>query len=75
MYQMRFKGQNGNNNPEGVIPELKSFNGNDKTVTMNMQVSEYADDDFHAASVGGIFNVVRVSDNENTFKCDNSAEH
>lgn len=58
------QGTNGNNNPEGVIPELKSFNGNDKTVTMNMQVSEYADDDFHAASVGGIFNVVRVSDNE-----------
>lgn len=54
--------QGTNNNPEGVIPELKSFNGNDKTVTMNMQVSEYADDDFHAASVGGIFNVLRVSD-------------
>ena len=58
------QGTNGSNNPEGVIPELKSFNGNGKTVTMSMQVSEYADDDFHAASVGGIFNVVRVSDNE-----------
>ena len=58
------QGTNGSNNPEGVIPELKSFNGNGKTVTMSMQVSEYADDDFHAAAVGGIFNVVRVSDNE-----------
>lgn len=58
------QGTNGSNNPEGVIPELKSFNGNNKNVTVDMQVSEYADDDFHAASVGGIFNVVRVSDNE-----------
>lgn len=55
------QGTNGSNNPEGVIPELKSFNGNGKTVTMSMQVREYADDDFHAASVGGIFNVLRVS--------------
>ena len=57
------QGTNGSNNPEGVIPELKSFNGNGKTVTMSMQVSEYADDDFHAASVGGIFNVLRVYSN------------
>lgn len=58
------QGTNGSNNPEGVIPELKSFNGNNKNVTVDMQVSEYADDDYPAASVGGIFNVVRVSDNE-----------
>lgn len=57
------RGTNGSNNPEGVIPELKSFNGNGKTVTMSMQVIEYADDDFHAASVGGIFNVLRVYSN------------
>lgn len=58
------QGTNGSNNPEGVIPEVKSFNGNNKNVTVDMQVSEYADDDYPAASVGGIFNVVRVSDNE-----------
>lgn len=58
------RGTNGSNNPEGVIPEVKSFNGNNKNVTVDMQVSEYADDDYPAASVGGIFNVVRVSDNE-----------
>lgn len=58
------QGTNGSNNPEGVIPELKSFNGNNKNVTVDMQVSEYADDDYPAASVGGIFNMVRVSDNE-----------
>ena len=49
------------NHSEGVIPELKSFNGNGKIVTMNMDVREYADDDFHAASVGGLFNVLRVA--------------
>ena len=58
------QGTNGSNNPEGVIPEVKSFNGNNKNVTVDMQFSEYADDDYPAASVGGIFNVVRVSDNE-----------
>lgn len=49
------------NNPSGVIPELKSFNGNGSTVIVDMQVREYTDDDFHAASVGGLFNVLRVS--------------
>lgn len=51
------------NHPEGVIPELTKFNGNDNIVTVDMQVREYADDDFHAASVGGMFNILRVSQN------------
>ena len=55
-------GNNAANNPEGVVPELTSFNGNGKTVKVDMQVSEYADDDFHAASVGGVFNILRLSD-------------
>lgn len=49
------------NHSEVIVPEVKKFNGNGNTVTMNMQVREYADDDFHAASVGGMFNVLRVS--------------
>lgn len=49
------------NHADVIVPEVKSFNGNGNTVTMNMQVREYADDDFHAASVGGMFNVLRVS--------------
>ena len=55
--------QNTANHPEGVIPELSSFNGNNNTVTMSVQVSEYTDDDFHAASIGGIFNILQVSQN------------
>lgn len=49
------------NHPEAIIPKLKSFNGNGRTLTMNIKVREYKDDDFHAASVGGVFNVLRVS--------------
>ena len=48
--------------PEGIVPELKGFNGNNSTVILNMQVREYADDDFHAASVGGMFNILRVKE-------------
>lgn len=48
------------NHPEGIVPEIKAFNGNDKKVTMKVQTREYTDDDFHAASVGGVFNVLRV---------------
>ena len=50
-----------NNNSESVIPEIKKFNGNNRIVFLNMQVKEYADDDFHAASMGGIFNILRIS--------------
>lgn len=49
---------------EGVVPELVSFDGSDKTVTLDTQVKEYEDDDFHAASVGGIFNLLRVGVNK-----------
>lgn len=46
--------------PEGIVPELNKFNGNNSTVILNMQVREYVDDDFHAASVGGMFNILRI---------------
>ena len=51
--------------PEGIVPELKGFNGNNSTVILNMQVREYADDDFHAASVGGMFNILRMKKDDN----------
>lgn len=56
--------ENGNaaDYPEGIVPELAAFNGNNCTVTMEMKVKEYADDDFHAASVGGLFNILRIVD-------------
>lgn len=41
-------------------PELNILNGNGATITLNTVVMEYADDDFHAASVGGLFNVLRT---------------
>lgn len=45
--------------PYTVVMRIKSFDGNGKTVSgINMDVREYDDDDFHAASVGGIFNIV-----------------
>ena len=47
-------------NAKGIVPELASFNGNDNTIILNMQVNEYVDDDYHAASVGGVFNLLRV---------------
>lgn len=51
--------------PEGIVPELNKFNGNNSTVILNMQVREYADDDFHAASVGGMFNILRMKKDDN----------
>ena len=50
----------------GVVPELFSFNGNGNTLTLNVQVNEYVDDDFHAASVGGVFNLLRVGTSNGT---------
>ena len=41
-------------------PELNILKGNGATITLNTVVMEYADDDFHAASVGGLFNVLRT---------------
>lgn len=46
---------------KGIIPELVSFAGSTNTViTIDTQVKEYVDDDFQAAAVGGIFNLLRV---------------
>ncbi|MGN1184835.1 MAG: hypothetical protein ACI4R7_06360 [Oliverpabstia sp.] len=45
--------------PGGVVLRVKSFNGNAANVQhINMKVKEYENDDFHAASMGGIFNIV-----------------
>lgn len=55
-------------NPKGIIPELTGFNGNGSTVTVNMQVKEYNNDDFHAASVGGVFNLLRTGTSGSTVK-------
>ena len=42
-----------------VVLRIKSFDGQNATVqNIHMDVKEYADDDFFAASVGGIFNIV-----------------
>lgn len=42
-----------------VVLRVKSFDGQDATVrNINMDVREYHNDDFHAASMGGIFNIV-----------------
>lgn len=44
---------------ERVVPWITSIDGNESTLMMDMEVKEYSDDDFHAASVGGLFNVFR----------------
>ena len=45
--------------PYTAVMRIKSFDGNKKTVSgINMDVREYDDDDFHVASMGGIFNIV-----------------
>ena len=44
--------------PIGVVPRISGLNGNGNTLTLNTQVKEYADDDYHAASVGGVFNLL-----------------
>ena len=42
-----------------VVLRVKSFNGNSVNVqNINMNVKEYENDDFHAVSMGGIFNIV-----------------
>ncbi len=45
------------NNAAGVVPMITAINGNGTQITLNTVVREYADDDFHAASVGGVFNL------------------
>ncbi len=56
------------NRPTSVVPKLGTFNGNSKTLTVNMQVKEYVDDDFHAASVGGLFNLLDASASDCTVR-------
>ena len=42
-----------------VVMRVRSFDGGNVTVqNISMDVKEYDDDDFHAASMGGIFNIV-----------------
>ena len=44
---------------ERVVPWVTSIDGNNSILKVNMSVQEYSDDDFHAASVGGMFNLLR----------------
>lgn len=41
-----------------VKPFVKGFNGNERTIKVDMQMKEYADDDFHGISFGGVFNLI-----------------
>ena len=41
-----------------VKPFVKGFNGNGSTIKVEMQMKEYADDDFHGISFGGVFNLI-----------------
>lgn len=45
--------------PSSVVLRVKTFDGQNTTVKgIDMDVKEYSDDDFHMASMGGIFNIV-----------------
>ena len=46
---------------KGIVPVLKEMDGNGSTLILNTLVKEYADDDFHSASVGGVWNLLRLS--------------
>lgn len=51
--------------PNTVVMRVKRLNGNGRIVSgIKMDVKEYADDDFHAASMGGIFNIVWTMQND-----------
>ena len=41
----------------GIVPLIQGVSGNATKIIFDMNVKEYADDDFHAASVGGVFNL------------------
>lgn len=41
----------------GIVPLIQGVSGNGTNIIFDMNVKEYADDDFHAASVGGVFNL------------------
>ena len=42
-------------------PLLYGFNGNDHAIIADMQIKEYADDDYHGVSFGGVFNLLRTT--------------
>lgn len=44
-----------------AIPYISGVDGNNAELIVNMQVAEYNDDDFHAVSAGGLFNVLNPS--------------
>ena len=44
---------------ERVVPWITNVDGKNSILKVNMPVLEYSDDDFHAASIGGLFNVLR----------------
>lgn len=44
-----------------VKPFVKGFNGNGSTIKVEMQMKEYAEDDFHGISFGGVFNLIWVA--------------
>lgn len=44
-------------NAAGIVPLIQGVSGNGTKIIFDMNVKEYADDDFHAASVGGVFNL------------------
>lgn len=56
------------NQPANIAPELNSLNGQGNTVEVDVQIREYADDDFPAASAGGVFNFLRVGSSETTIQ-------
>lgn len=41
----------------GIVPLIQGVSGNGTKIIFDMNVKEYANDDFHAASVGGVFNL------------------
>lgn len=41
----------------GIVPLIQGVSGNGTKIIFDVNVKEYADDDFHAASVGGVFNL------------------
>lgn len=41
----------------GIVPLIQGVSGNGTKIIFDMNVKEYADDDFHATSVGGVFNL------------------
>ena len=50
--------------PSAVVMRVNTFDGQNATVTgIHMNVKEYANDDFHMASMGGIFNIVWTKQN------------